>query len=247
MDHAPKSSWLDQLPSRVAFGFGAAIGVGAVGIFGFLILLPGAIKGKTPEATAPTAAVADAPAPTPSPEPAPSRPTNIAVTDRDHIRGEKDARVTIVEWSDFQCSFCAQFHPSVQRAMQEYAGEIRWVYRHFPLDSRHPQARPAAEASECAAEQGKFWEFSDKLFERQSEFGPELYKDLAKGLRINESKFNECVSSRKYRQKVNDDEQAGFAVGIRGTPASFVNGVEVPGGAVPYEQLKSYIDAALAK
>lgn len=245
MEHQQKSSWLDAVPSRTAFGIGAAVGVGAVGLIGFLILLPGAIKGKTPETAAPVnvAAAPIAPSAPTAPLP-PSGPVNITVTDKDHIRGSKDAKVTLVEWSDFQCPFCSRFHPSVVRAMQEYSGKVRWVYRHFPLDSIHPNARPAAEASECAAEQGKFWEFADKLFERQPQIGPDLYKSLAKELGLNESKFNDCVTSRKYQQKVTDDEQAGLSVGVRGTPGSFVNGIEVP-GAVPYEQLKAQIDQAL--
>ncbi|MDO8621823.1 MAG: DsbA family protein [bacterium] len=247
MEHQPRSSWLDTVPSRTAFGIGAAIGVGAVGLIGFLVLLPGAIKGKTPESAAPTnVAAAPAAAPSaPTEPPPPAGPVNITVSDSDHIRGSKDAKVTIVEWSDFQCPFCSRFHPSVVRAVQEYPGKVRWIYRHFPLDSIHPNARPSAEASECAAEQGKFWEFADKLIERQPQLGPDLYKTLAKELGLNESKFNDCVSSRKYQQKVTDDEQAGLAVGVRGTPGSFVNGIEVP-GAVPYEQLKSYIDQALS-
>ncbi|MDP3770960.1 MAG: DsbA family protein [bacterium] len=247
MEHQPKSSWLDTVPSRTAFGIGAAIGVGAVGLIGFLILLPGAIRGKTPEPAAQVnVAAAPAAAPSaPTEPPPPAGPVNITVSDRDHVRGSKDAKVTIVEWSDFQCPFCARFHPSVVRAVQEYPGKVRWVYRHFPLDSIHPQARPSAEASECAAEQGKFWEFTDKLIERQPQLGADLYKTLAKELGLNESKFNDCVSSRKYQQKVTDDEQAGLAVGVRGTPGSFVNGIEVP-GAVPYEQLKGFIDQALS-
>ena len=246
MEHQQKSSWLDTVPSRTAFGIGAAIGVGAVGLIGFLVLLPGAMKGKTPDAAAPVNVAAAPPtAPSaPTAPPPPSGPVNIVVTDSDHIRGPKDAKVTLVEWSDFQCPFCSRFHPSVARAVQENNGNVRWIYRHFPLDSIHPQARPAAEASECAAEQGKFWEFADKLFERQPQLGPDLYKQVAKELKLNESKFNDCVSSGKYRQKVSDDEQAGLAVGVRGTPGSFVNGIEVP-GAVPYEQLKSQIDQAL--
>jgi len=227
---------------------GVAIGVGAVGLIGFLILLPGAIRGKTAGSPAPVnvaAAPAAAPA-APAEAAAPTGPVNIVVTDSDHVRGPKDAKITLVEWSDFQCPFCSRFHPSIVRAMQEYSGKIRWVYRHFPLESIHPNARPAAEASECAAEQGKFWEFADKLFERQSELGPDLYPKLAKELRLDQATFTACVTSRKYQQRVADNEQAGLAVGVRGTPGSFVNGVEVP-GAVPYEQLKGFIDQALAK
>jgi len=251
MDHATKTSWLDSVPSRTAFGLGAAIGVGVVGIIGFLVLLPGAIKGQTPDAAAPAAApVAPTLAPTPSApseQPsAPQGPVNIAVSDNDHIRGAKDATVTIVEWSDFQCPFCSRFHPSVERVMREYEGKVRWVYRHFPLDSIHPNARPAAEASECAAEQGKFWEFADQLFEQQERLGPDLYTSLAQSLDMNTAQFDACIKAGKYRQRVSDDEQAGLAVGVRGTPGSFVNGIEIP-GAVPYEQLKGYVDQALAQ
>lgn len=251
MDHQPKSSWVDSVPPRAALGLGAALGIGIVGVVGFLVLLPSSIGAKS--GTAPAANVAATPpAPTPAAPPAPvappapAGPVNIVVTDSDHIRGLKDAKVTIVEWSDFQCPFCSRFHPSLQQALREYPNDVRWVYRHFPLESIHPNARPAAEASECAAEQGKFWEYGDKLFERQTELGPDLYAKLAKELGLDTAKFGACVKDRKYQQRVRDDEQAGLTVGVQGTPGSFVNGVELP-GAVPYVQVKAAIDAALAK
>lgn len=83
---------------------------------------------------------------------------------RDHIRGSRDAPVTLLEYSDLECPFCKQFHTTLQRATQEYDGKVRWVYRHFPLDALHSKARKEAEAAECAAAQGKFWEFLDRLF-----------------------------------------------------------------------------------
>jgi len=86
------------------------------------------------------------------------------------VRGDKDAKVIIVEFSDFQCPFCARAHPTMQQVLKEYAGKVKLVYKHFPLISIHPMAEKAAEASECAKDQGKFWEFHDKLFENASEW-----------------------------------------------------------------------------
>lgn len=91
----------------------------------------------------------------------------LSVTEKDHVKGNPNAKVTLVEFSDFQCPFCKRFHPTVQQALSEYGDQIRLVYKHFPLDSIHPQARPAAEASECIAEQKGsegFWQFADAVF-----------------------------------------------------------------------------------
>lgn len=186
----------------------------------------------------------------------PTQPTgpapvkDIIVTEKDHVKGNVNAPVTIVEYSDFQCPFCQRFHPTVQRALDEYQGQVRWVYRHFPLGG-HPEARPAAEASECAAEQGKFWEFTDALFENQDRLGSSLYTELAQNLGLNVTQFGDCVSSRKYEDRVESDYQRGVELGVRGTPGSFVNGEEVP-GAVPYSNsnppgLKERIEKALSE
>lgn len=164
----------------------------------------------------------------------------------EHVRGDINAPITIVEFSDFQCSFCSKFHPTMIQVMQNYQGQVKWIYKHFPLDSIHPQARPAAEASECAAEQNKFWEFADGLFESQSRFGQTLYKDLASQFGLDMSQFEDCISSRKYKDKVEQDFQQGRALGVSGTPGSFINGQSVP-GAVPYESLKLTIDQILSE
>lgn len=167
----------------------------------------------------------------------------------DHIRGNPSAPVTIVEFSDLQCPFCQRFHPTLQKALAEYGDQVRWVYKHFPLDAIHPNARPAAEASECVAEQkgnDGFWQFVDGVFENQSRIGPDLYRELAQNIGLNMAQFDDCVSSRKYKQKVEDQYQEGVAAGVRGTPGSFVNG-EAVSGAVPYDTLKAAIDRALQK
>ncbi len=164
----------------------------------------------------------------------------------EHVRGDIDAPITIVEFSDFQCPFCLKFHPTMMQVMQNYQGQVKWVYKHFPLDSKHPQARPAAEASECAAEQNKFWEFADGLFENQPRLGQALYKDLASQLGLDMNQFEDCVSSRKYKDKVEQDLQQGIASGVKGTPGNFINGQLIP-GAVTYENLKSSIDQVLSE
>ncbi len=239
-------------------GFLMGIGLSALLLLsvGFFILLAIFLSGRA--AAAGESCGVDLPAaqPTagvraPSATPPPSRPVGAAfkkVTADDHLRGAADAPVTIVEYSDFECPYCGRFHPSLQRLMDEYDGRVNWVYRHFPL-SFHPQARPAALASECAAEQGKFWEFADGLFENQTRLGSALFGELADDLGLNRSKFDDCLSSQKYADRVDTDLQEGQAAGVTGTPGSFIVGADgtprlVP-GAVPYEQLKAMIEEVL--
>lgn len=169
--------------------------------------------------------------------------SGLTVREQDHVRGNSDAPVTIVEYSDFQCPFCQRFHPTVKRILDDYPNQVNWVYRHFPLGF-HENAQPAAEASECAAEQGKFWEFADGLFENQSKLGNAFYKELAQDLGLNAEQFDNCVSSRKYKDIVEADYQEGIKDGVTGTPGSFVNGEQVS-GAVPYETLKAIVERAL--
>lgn len=173
--------------------------------------------------------------------------TEITISGSDHIRGNPEAKVSIVEFSDLQCPFCASFHPTVKQILGDYPNQVRWVYKHFPLDQIHSQARPAAEASECVFEQkgnDGFWQFTDSLFENQERLGEALYKELAAQIGLNLDQFNNCFSSKKHKDKVEADYQEGIKAGVRGTPTSFVNGEEVP-GAVPYEYLKDAVERAL--
>jgi len=173
----------------------------------------------------------------------------IFIDKNSHIRGNPNAPVTIVEYSDLQCPFCKRFHPTVKQVLEKYPDKVRWVYKHFPLDSIHSQATPAAEASECVAEQkgnDGFWEFVDGILENQSRIGQELYKELASEIGVDMNQFEDCVSSRKYKDKVRKDYQEGVFLGVRGTPGSFVNGEEVS-GAVPYEYLESVVEEILSE
>ena len=238
-------------PPKTSFFFGLVTGIAVSAVVGFGMVASGGIAtgSSAPRVAAnppPAGGSAPAPRPSPAPAPEPSGPVDVVVTKDDHIRGNAKAPVTLVEFSDLQCPFCGRFHPTVQQAMKEYGDKVRWVYKHFPLESIHPYARPLAEASECAAEQGKFWEFADADFSRQSEIGTDFAEKIATELKLDMGKFKSCVSSRKYQQKVSDQYQQGLAAGVQGTPHTLVNGIALS-GAQPYEALKSLIDQALAK
>lgn len=236
---------LEGTNSKVAFYFGLAVGIGGMGLLVLVIILLGMFGGSEKFKLAlGNAGQPEVQVEQPGPE-QPSAPVNITVSEDDHIRGPKNALITIVEYSDFQCPFCARFHPEMQKVVTTYGDKVRWVFRHFPLNQIHPEAQKASEASECAAEQGKFWEYADKLFENQTQLGTTVYEKLAKDLSLNTGKFSSCLSSGKYAEKVNNSLVEGSRYGVQGTPGSFINGQVVP-GAVPFEQLKSIIDAQLA-
>jgi len=147
----------------------------------------------------------------------------------------------LVEFSDFECPFCGRHYQTLKKILSDYKGKVRLVYKHFPLGF-HPNAQKAAEASECASEQGKFWEYHDKLFENQpTGYSLEKFKQWAKDLGLNSSKFNDCLDSGKYAKKVQADYQEGLQKGVNGTPATFVNG-QLVSGALPYEAFKQIID-----
>ncbi len=159
-------------------------------------------------------------------------------------KGPNDARVTIVEFSDFQCPFCSRAVGTVDRVMQEYAGKVRLVFRQFPLDF-HPMAPKAAEAALCAAEQGKFWEMHDTMFQNQQKLMPDDLKAHAKTLALDTKKFDECLTSGKMAATVSKDMEAGKKAGVNGTPAFFINGVMLS-GAQPFEEFKRAIDGELS-
>ncbi|MBI1754957.1 thioredoxin domain-containing protein [Candidatus Azambacteria bacterium] len=179
-----------------------------------------------------------------------------AISDSDHILGDKNAQVKVIEYSDLECPFCKRFHPTMQQVMTEYQGKVAWVYRHFPLDSLHAKARKEAEASECANELGgndTFWVYINRVYEvTPSNNGldaAELPK-IAEYVGLNKAKFSECFSSSKHASYVEADVQDAMAAGGRGTPYSVVvskSGKTFPiNGALPYAQVKTIIDQALA-
>ena len=192
---------------------------------------------------APKAAILPAKAiPYSSPSPSPSAPAiqNFDITSANQVRGDFNAPITLVEFSDFECPFCQRHLPTLQKILTDYPQKVRLVYKQFPL-SLHPNSQKAAEASECAAEQGKFWEYHDQLFQNQTVFSADNFKKWAGELNLNQTQFNNCLDSNKYYQKVQDDLQEGVSKGVRGTPTTFINGQSLV-GAQPYETFKEIID-----
>lgn len=176
----------------------------------------------------------------------------------DPVLGTADAKVTVVEFSDFQCPYCRAFYNDTFGLIKKTyidTGKVRLVFRDFPLTQIHPSARPTALAGACAAEQGKFWEFHDAMFAQQDKkdptggtvsFGVSDIKSWASGLGLDMAKFDACLDSEKYASEVDRDQADGNALGVNGTPSFFINGALVV-GAQPFSVFQQAIDAALAK
>jgi len=202
---------------------------------------------------------------TPVPQPAqtpirPSAPAVIQVSvDDDPFKGNPDASVTVIEFSDFQCPFCSRFFTQTLPILQENyidTGKIKFVYRDFPIDSIHPNARPVHIAAECADEQGKFWEYHDMLFEKQSVWQRLSPSDLqttliqyADDFGLQTTSFEACLSSPEIADEVNADLLQAIQYGASGTPTFFIgnekNGFIKLVGAQPYASFQAAIDSQL--
>jgi len=182
------------------------------------------------------------------------------ITSKDHVLGDINAPVKLVEYSDLECPFCKRFHETVQQVMNEYGkdGRVALVYRHFPLDSLHPKARKEAQASECANELGgndKFWAFINRIFEitpSNNNLDPSQLTETAKYIGLDETAFSTCLaSSDKYNSLIETTIADAIETGGQGTPWSIViakDGTKYPiNGALPYSTIKAVIDQALAK
>jgi protein-disulfide isomerase len=157
--------------------------------------------------------------------------------------GRKDAPITLVEFSDFQCPYCQRMAPVLKEVSQKYGDKVRIVYRQYPIPSLHPFALKAAEASLCANDQGKFWEIHDAMFQDQQKLSVTDLKATAGRLGMDQKKFNACLDSGKYAEQVQNDSKEAIKSGVSGTPAVFVNGIVVDGGSVPF----SVVEAAIQK
>jgi protein-disulfide isomerase len=179
------------------------------------------------------------------------------VTDKDHIRGNINAPIKIVEFSDIECPFCKRFHETMKTISADYGDKVAWVYRHSPLVQIHPKAFNQAHATECVAElggEGKFWEYLDILYSRtptNNQFDLNNLVVYAEEIGINKEAFNTCQASMKYKDKINDQIKQATDAGGRGTPHSILIGPDGSMspilGAQPVEVVKAMIDEILSK
>jgi protein-disulfide isomerase len=173
-------------------------------------------------------------------------PPRINVTvDPASAKGPRTATVTMIEFSDFECPYCSRAAATIKQVQQAYAKDLRLVFRHFPL-AFHQNAPKAAEAAECAREQGKFWEMHDKLFETQKSLTVPDLKKRAAELGLNAQTFGQCLDSGRQAARVKKDTAEGETYGVKATPTFFVNG-RLVSGAYPYEYFAQLIDSELAK
>ena len=213
------------------------------GIFGVLFVVSLFTNGFGIGDSGSTGAVVAPSAQIPS---APTGPVDVKY-DNAAVKGEENAEIVIVEFSDFQCPFCERFYTETLPQIEENyikTGKAKLAYRHLPLVNLHPQAFKAAEASECANEQGKFWEYHDKIFENQALLSDTIFSTWAGELGLDIEKFDECLSSGKYQDKVSKDMSDADSYGASGTPTFFVNG-RILVGAQPFSAFQQAIEVEL--
>jgi len=202
--------------------------------------------------TGPTADVnpVEPTAPTPDENGAPQVVT--VSLDDDPVLGNADAPVTLVEFSDYECPFCKRFHETMLQVMDKYSDDVRWIYRNMPLDGLHQKARNEALALECAGAQGKFWEFTDMVYDKTTSndgLDQSLLPVFAKNLGLNVSKFNTCLETKQFASVIQAHEADGQAAGGQGTPYSILiapDGTKTPiNGAYPFAQVEQMIQQYL--
>lgn len=169
---------------------------------------------------------------------------NTLATFDDPSLGPRDAKIVIVEFSDFQCPFCNEAKPVIKEVLKNYGDQILFIYRDFPLVDIHPQALLAAMAGECAHEQGKFWEMHDRIFENQDEITQANLKIHAVAIGLNNIQFDNCLASGKYLKEIEEDLRDGLAAGVGATPTFFINGVKVA-GVIPLTTFEQIIFSEL--
>lgn len=237
-----------RTPPKMAFVMGMLSGVTAASLIAttFAFAQLAAYNNNDADATAAVgtgvvAGVDDTQPSVEEPETAPI--ADIVIRDTDHVLGSASAPVTVVVYSDFECSYCARHAPTIEQIFEAYDEQVRVVFRHFPL-SFHANAQKAAEASECAGAQGKFWEMHDELFalSEASALNTDTITSAAARIGIDQGAFSECFDGGVYAQYVQDQFAEGVQLGVQGTPATFVNG-QLISGAVPYSSLASLIDS----
>lgn len=205
--------------------------------------------GAQPTAAQPTA---DAAQPTQKADTTDQMPD---ITKDDHIRGAKNPKIYLVEYSDYECTFCAKFHPTIEQIMEKYGDDIAWVYRHYPL-SFHQNAQPSAETAECIAKAGgndAFWKFTDEIFTQNTNLGGKLNQDAidaaiaASG--VSAESIQNCIESGEMTEVVTQQQTGGAKAGVSGTPGTILmtadGEYELISGALPYAQVEQIIEKYL--
>ena len=169
---------------------------------------------------------------------------SVPVTQSDHIQGDAHAGVTLVEYGDYECSYCGLAYPIVRRLQANFGKRLRFVFRNFPLTEVHPLAEGAAEIAEFAGAHGKFWEMHDLLYANQGELGLPLYLAIAQSLGLPEQGLRAALADELYASKIKNDFLGGVRSGVNGTPAFYINDRRHD-ASYDYEDLCSAIDAQL--
>jgi len=254
------NSFFSRLSPKQSFLLGIGGAATLCFVIGFFVLLGIVLKGKDggTELSArsnDTLTVVEPVAPTAyAPQPQADASGMTPITKTDWVKGDRNAKISVVEYSDTECPFCKRHHPTMQQLVAEYDGKVNWVYRHFPLTSLHPKAPKEAEATECAGEQGgneAFWKYLDRLFEitpANNGLDPAELPKIAEYAGLNKAKFEECLNSGKWAQKVQEHAQDAVDAGGNGTPYNVIVAGEqkiLVSGAQPYEAFKTIIDELL--
>lgn len=172
------------------------------------------------------------------------QPRTVVAFDRDRLRGDTSAPVTIVEFADYQCPYCEKVEASIQELLKKYPGKVNVAFRDFPLTAIHPNAQKASEAARCAGKQGKFWEFHDALFSAQAKLDEPGLKAEAHSLGLDDKAFSSCLESAEFARQIARDQEDGKNAGISSTPGFFINGVFLS-GAQPAAEFEKLIDHEL--
>ena len=245
----PPNFW--QGSAKSMFLMGLFLGLAIAAIAGLILVLSMVMSGKAIAAgankavvTAPVNAADNTNTNTP-----PAQPVK-EVSATDHVRGGKNAKITLIEYSDFECPYCKRFIDTLDSALKDFPNDVRLVFRHYPLPF-HQNAELDAETSECVAKVGgeaAFWKFHDKIFADTQSTGTSFTEDqlmaMVKGLGVNDTAVKKCVDGGDMKAKVQADLASGNDSGVQGTPALFINGKQDGRGAIPYTMLKPLLTAA---
>lgn len=248
-EETTKKSFFQGVSPKMTFIFGLVVGIAVVSTVGFVTTM--SKNSDDDVAVEPTVKGAEvAQAPEPADEPA-AEIVVPQITDQDYVKGDANAAITLIEFTDLQCPYCSSFHNTVNQLLQEYSGQIKVTIKHFPL-SFHAHAKDAAIGAECAGEQGKYWEYVDAVFENQSGLGDggiDFLKEQASSIGLNEGEFSSCLTSGNFDAKINQHYSDSIKAGAQGTPYSLlVKPGQEPvtiNGAQPIETVKGIVDGLL--